>query len=112
MARKLLLSFSLLLVVALAAWAAARARRHQPEWSSRSPAALAELRAGMDAERKYYNNEAREHFQKALELDPQFAIARVQLLKSADGKESKALVDALSATDRSRLTPREAMLVD
>ncbi len=102
----------LLVAAAIAAWAALRAREQQA-WTTSSPAALAELRLGIDAQRKFYWPEARSHFEKALELDPGFAAAALLLLHSGPGKERREqLLAQLAKVDRARLTAREAFLVD
>jgi len=83
---------------------------HRPEWTTSSPQALAEFQAGMEERNKLYMAEARQHFEKALELDPDFAMAKLQLaLDNSNGDEKsrdriKAVVDA---ADLDRLTPRE-----
>ena len=113
--RQLAIATLVALVVAaagIAAWAALRARE-QPEWTTSSPQALAEMRRGMDAYQKYYWQEARGHFEKALELDPQFAMATRMLIRTSDDKKGRAeLRQRLAAADRSRLSPREAFLVE
>lgn len=102
-----------LAAAAIAAWAALRSRE-SPEWTTSSPQALAALQRGLDAERKYYRAEARRHFSRALELDRDFAAAKLWLLRSTPRKapERQQLIASLEATDRSPLTPREAFLVD
>lgn len=114
MPRKLLLILPLLLAGALAAWAALRIAREQPEWTTDSPAALAIARRGLDAERKFYRREAREHYQAALELDPGFAAARLGLLRTTEWKPDQlaGLAAELEAIDRSGLTDRERFLVE
>ena len=47
-----------------------------PEWTTSSPQALEAYLAGEAALRKMYNEEAREHFYHALELDPEFLVAK------------------------------------
>jgi tetratricopeptide (TPR) repeat protein len=103
----------LLAAAAIAAWAALRSR-DKSEWTTSSPQALAALERGLDAERKFYVAEARQHFARALALDPDFAAAKVWLLRSTPRKSParKELIASLEKTDRSRLTPREAFLVD
>ena len=102
----------LVAAAAIAAWAALRARA-QPEWTTSSPAALAEMRLGLDAQRKYYWQEARAHYEKALALDPDFAIAKRMLMRTEVDKERReTLGKQLAAVDRSRLTPREAFLIE
>ncbi|HEV8238554.1 MAG TPA: hypothetical protein VGS57_04220 [Thermoanaerobaculia bacterium] len=96
----------------IAAWAALRTRE-QPEWTTHSPAALAEFRLGMDAYQKYYWQEASRHFEKAMALDPYFAMATRMLMRTDVGKQRSAeLRQRLAAADRSRLSPREAFLVE
>lgn len=113
--RQLVIASLIVLVVAaagIAAWAALRARE-QPEWTTDSPAALAELRLGMEASQKYYWQEAGRHFAKALELDPHFAMAMRMLMRTeSDKKRKEELRQRLAAVDRSRLSPREAFLVE
>jgi len=113
--RQLVIASTIVVVVAaagIAAWAALRARE-QPEWTTDSPAALAEMRRGMDAFQKYYWQEARAHFAKALVLDPHFAMAMRMLIRTTESKELREqLRRQLVAADRSRLTPREAFLVE
>ena len=113
--RQLVIASTIVAVVAaagIAAWAALRAR-DQPEWTTDSPAALAEMRLGIDAQRKYYGQEAQRHFEKALELDPQFAMPKRMLMLGNVPKERRERLRAeLEATDRARLNARENFLVD
>ena len=120
MPRKLLLIVPILAVAALAAWAAIRVSRPADEWTTDSPEALAALERALEAERKLYHAEAREHFARAVELDPQFAAAKVGLLRTTPYLPSdtaalamrKQLLGELAAHDRTRLEPREALLVE
>jgi len=111
--RKQLLVTVLLLAAAIAAWAALRAR-NQKEWTTSSLEALAELRQGLDAQRKYYWPEALSHFERALELDPEFTMAKLMLTRGDTiSKERREKLRAeLARTDRERLTAREAFLVE
>ena len=116
MRRRLTIAVATVVLVAaaaIAAWAALRSRE-KPEWTTSSPQALAALERGLDAERKFYTAEARQHFARALALDPDFAAAKLWLLRSTPRKspERKQLIAGLEKTDRSRLTPREEFLVD
>lgn len=89
-----------------------------PEWTTDSPAALAEFEAATDARMKYYHGEAIAHLRKAVELDPDFVIAKLLLagyLRSemAEGKEeASALYEQVFAADLERLTPRERLMVE
>src|SRR4029079_10626968 len=113
--RQLVIASTIVVVVAaagIAAWAALRARE-QPEWTTDSPAALAEMRLGMEASQKYYWQEANGHFAKALALDPHFAMALRMLMRTTESKERREeLRRRLAALARARLSPREAFLVE
>ncbi|MCG6963463.1 MAG: hypothetical protein LJE95_09375 [Acidobacteria bacterium] len=88
---------------------------HRSEWTTSSPQALAEFQAGMEDRAKLYTAEARQHFERALELDPSFAMARLQVaFESSRGDEQsrdriRAVVDA---AELGRLTPRERFLFE
>lgn len=84
--------------------------RREPEWSSRSPLAVREFNAGLEAERKFYFNEAKGHFERAVGLDPEFTMARLKLAERTNPKfeELKALIER---TDASRLNERERFLI-
>jgi Flp pilus assembly protein TadD len=62
--------------------------RPKPEWTTASPQALAEFEKGLDALQKVYYNEAAKHFEKALQLDPGFVIAKRFLLGTKDSPPS------------------------
>jgi Flp pilus assembly protein TadD len=120
MAKKLLVLLPLLVVAAFAAWAALRASRPEAEWTTSSPAALAALEAGLEAERKYYGVEARQHFTQALELDPGFVAAKVALVRATPREPGVSPGEAprdrwlaeLAEVDTTTLRPREAFLVE
>ena len=81
-------------------------------WTTSSPEALAAFRAGLEARMRYYNTDAQHDFQRALELDPDFAAARVLLLAHTYDKEARTkLIDGLKTTRLDRLSPRERFLV-
>lgn len=115
--KKTLLVVAVLAVAAVAAVAVARwLRPAEPEWTTDSPAALAELRAGQQAVQKLYLAEAADHFWQALEHDPDFAIAKLRAVQLAGSQPERRervaeLIEELKATDLERLTPRERMLV-
>jgi tetratricopeptide (TPR) repeat protein len=84
------------------------------EWTTSSPVALAEFREGQNALMKLYYDEAREHFGRALALDPEFLTARCFLAQlTDDGPESKRkeLLAGLRTADLTRLTAREQFLI-
>lgn len=115
MRKKLVLGLAALALLAgLAAWAALHAARPGPEWTVASPAALAALERGLEAERKYYLAEAHGSFAEAVELDPGCAACRLGLLRTSrlDHDRAEAAAKELAALDRERLNDRERFLVD
>ena len=117
MKKKTLVLLALAILVAAAAAAAVRwLRPERPQWSSDSPAAIAELEAGERAMRQLYHAEAAEHFWRAVEHDPDFALAKLRAVQIGDHPPERRervseLIDELRATDLSTLTPRERLLV-
>ncbi|HEX6203531.1 MAG TPA: tetratricopeptide repeat protein [Thermoanaerobaculia bacterium] len=115
--KKTLLVVALLVVAAVAAVALARwLRPPQPEWTTDSPEALAELQAGQQAVQKLYLAEAADHFWRALEHDPDFAIAKLRAVQLGGSQPERrervaALIEELKAADLDGLTPRERMLI-
>ncbi len=96
-------------VAALAAWSLADRR----EWTTTSKPALRAYQAGLDARMRFYMLDAAEHFRRAIELDPAFAAARVQLLETSGSPDERtSTAEALRAIDASRLTERERYLVE
>lgn len=87
---------------------------HGPEWTTDSPAALAEFEASWDATQKLYHQEAREHLEKALSLDPDFVMAKLRLAEMQrylDAEKADELVAELHKVDAKKLKPREAFLL-
>jgi tetratricopeptide (TPR) repeat protein len=87
--------------------------RESPEWTSSSPRAIEELEAGLEDRSKYYLYDASLHFHRALELDPDFAAARLYLLLSLpEGRERwQELRSGLEEADLGTLRPRERFLI-
>ncbi len=84
-----------------------------PEWTTNSPTALAAFDEGLNARSKYYHVQAREHFWRALEIDPDFVMPKVMLLRSS-GKwsdEQKSFFQELEKIDFDTLNDREILLV-
>jgi tetratricopeptide (TPR) repeat protein len=102
-------------VVLVAVGAALLLSRHRPEWTTTSPQALVEFQKGLDSLNKIYYNEAVQHFQKALELDPNFVAAKrfllVSLQRPSSDDEVKKLLAELGKADLSKLTNRERFLI-
>jgi tetratricopeptide (TPR) repeat protein len=86
------------------------------EWTSSSPEAVTEFQAGIDAQMKLYEEDARRHFRRALELDPGFVMANLYTIDGYrhDGDDAKveALRGKILAADLSTLTPRERFFVE
>lgn len=87
-------------------------RSAEPEWTTESPQALKELELGWDTMMKHYEHESKAHFDRAVELDPDFAIAKLgQLAYTYDDVEKKRLLGELRAADPERLTLRERFMI-
>jgi tetratricopeptide (TPR) repeat protein len=100
-------------VAALGVWRLAAGNR--PEWTTSSPQALAEFQAAMDDSMKMYMGEAQRHFEKAVQLDPDFMMARLELLLTSNQKseDRKAKIKALvEKADLDRLNPRERFVFE
>ena len=105
----------LAVVVLVAAGVTLVALPRAPEWTTSSPEALAEFEAGQAAQRKIYLNEAREHFKKAYELDPDFLAAKLRVARiflEEDPDRAELLFSELMTADLSRLTAREKFFIE
>ncbi len=84
----------------------------QEIWSSDSPEARAALEQGLEARSKHDFWEAREHFRKALELDPEFAVPKALLLEGDLPRgRLQRWASELEAVDLTTLQPHEAFLI-
>lgn len=114
--KKILLLLALVVVAAAAVAAARWLRPDEPEWTTDSPAALAELEAGQQATQQLYAAEAAEHFWRALEHDPGFAMAKLRAVQTGNHPPERRervaeLIEELKATDLDTLKPRERLLI-
>lgn len=85
------------------------------EWTTTSPEALAAFEAGMEAQEKVYFAEAREHFGRALELDPDFLVAKYRYamaLFDEDPEHAQELLDQLATAELPALTAREQFIIE
>ncbi|MEO8277218.1 MAG: hypothetical protein ABI639_13475 [Thermoanaerobaculia bacterium] len=83
------------------------------DWSTDSPAARTAFQAGLDARMRFYLADAATSFRRAVELDPDFAAAKVQLLDlTHDSEEHQSLLAQIAGIDVSRLNERECFLVE
>jgi len=85
------------------------------EWTTSSPEALAEFTAAVDAQMKLYHNDVQAHLERALELDPDFVMAKLvladQVKMDEDGRSASLWNDVVSA-DQSKLSERERVYIN
>ncbi len=82
-----------------------------PEWTTDSPRALEAYQSAIDAGKKRYWADAGRHLERALELDPDFAMARIESAMMNYGPMSPKVGEVIDSLDRSALNEREAALV-
>lgn len=85
------------------------------EWTTSSPEALAAFEAAMDAQMKLYYEDAREYIQRAVELDPDFLVAKLMSADSMyreDKEQAEKVLEEVLAEDISKLTPREQFFIE
>ncbi len=104
---------SLAAVVIAAAAVTLVALPKAPDWTSKSPEAVAEFQAGMDASMKVYYEDARRRYQRAVELDPDFVIANLMAIDMYHDDEEKtaAMWAKVENADLTLLTPRERFFI-
>lgn len=83
------------------------------EWTTRSKAALEAFEKGLEARTRGYQDAAIGHFDRALELDPKFTMAKLYLSRmyAPSNPRSKKLIEELEHTDLEGLRPRERFLL-
>ena len=111
--RKLTLILIGLAVAAMGGALAFHAMHQERDWTTSSDAAREAFRQGLEAEKKLYHNEAREHFTRALELDPDFVIARFKVLTYSPRTPDRAkrIREFVQQTDLERLSAHEQFLL-
>ncbi len=105
-AKWLALAIPVVAVAGLALFVFART----PALSTGSPEARAEFALASEAFSKFYHDEARKHLEKALALDPDFALAKARLsslILAADPERSGRLLGEASSVDLESLSPME-----
>lgn len=84
-------------------------------WTTSSPEALEAFEACLDAEARFYHGEAAAHCTRAVELDPDFVMARLQLARllrhTGEKERAEELYEDLRGMETGELTPRESFLV-
>ncbi|MCG8454631.1 MAG: hypothetical protein MI919_00010, partial [Holophagales bacterium] len=102
-------------VVAALTATALQLSRCEPDmpWTTESPEALAELKQAIEDMERYYWPEAIDHLDRAVELDPDFAAARVMRLffEYSGSPARQPLLDALRQVPTEGLNDRERFLV-
>lgn len=99
-----------LLLIAAAGLAAVYSRGNRDVTTS-SQEAYQAWRDGLENERRFYFKEARVGFARALQLDPQFAMAMIGLARNSD-REQRIALTRRAARERGRLTEHERLHVD
>jgi tetratricopeptide (TPR) repeat protein len=81
------------------------------ELTTTSAAAYEAYREGVTNERRFYMKDAQVAYAKALELDPNFAMAMLRLARQSSKEQAVSLIDR-AARLRGRLNDRERLYVD
>ncbi|MEM8998175.1 MAG: hypothetical protein AAGF23_25555, partial [Acidobacteriota bacterium] len=84
-----------------------------PVWTTPSPEALRAFERGLDSRAKYYWAEATQHFARAVELDRDFAVAKLLLLLTDGGtsEERERWFRELGEAEIGGLSAREQFLL-
>ncbi|MCP4655378.1 MAG: tetratricopeptide repeat protein [bacterium] len=114
--KKYIAWLAVVLIVALGAAVATGAlwlwSAGEAEWTTCSNAARKEFVLGLDDFERYYHVDAAAHFQRAIDLDPEFAAAKLFLSDRPPSEEVRnRLLAELREVDPDSLTPRESFLV-
>jgi len=86
-----------------------------PEWTTSSPAALAEFELALQSKMKLYHPDTIAHLKKAVELDPDFVMAQLMLSEYAkyeEGTNAEELLAKALEADVGSLRPRERCYVE
>jgi len=100
-----------LLLLAAAGVAAALYLSNRRDITTSSDEAYRVYRGAVENERRFYMKEAQAGFAKALELDPEFAMAMLGLARYAEKERALSLIRRADRL-RSRLTERERLQID
>ncbi len=91
--------FILIAVAAIVAGAGILALPQGSEWTTDSKEALAEFEASMEASQKLYHQDARVHLERALELDPDFVVAKVSMAEICRWEDEERATTLMSEVD-------------
>jgi Flp pilus assembly protein TadD len=101
----------IVLLLAAAAGVAAVYTRSNRDVTTSSEEAYQAWREAVANERRFYFKEARVGFARALQLDPQFAMAMIGLARNSEKEQGIALTNRANR-ERGRLTDHERMHID
>ena len=108
--RRLLVSLVVVVLVGVGV-AAALFLTSRREVTTSSAAAYHAYREAIENEQRFYFKDARAGFARALERDPDFAMAILGLARMSDREQAKSLIER-ARRQRDRLTERERLRVD
>ena len=87
-----------------------------PQWTTSSPEALEAFELAMEAQKKLYHNDVRGHLERALELDPDFVMAKMMMADvyrmEGDKELAQEMIEDALAADPSQLRPRERFFLE
>jgi len=112
MRRRALLIVAGVVLLLAAGGAAALLLNSRRDVTTTSGAAYDAYREGLDNEKRFYFKEARVAFARALELDPNFAMAMLGLSHQAKDEDQRLALLRRAAREESRLTERERMSIE
>ncbi|HYK42672.1 MAG TPA: tetratricopeptide repeat protein [Thermoanaerobaculia bacterium] len=101
----------IVLLLAAAAGLAAVYTRNSRDVTTSSEEAYQAWREAVENERRFYFKDARVGFARALQLDPQFAMAMIGLARNSE-KEQRVSLTNRANRERGRLTDHERLHVD
>ncbi len=92
------------------------AMQRGPSWTTDQAEALQQFEAGLEDLMKMYRRDAAEHFRKAVEVDPEFLVAKLfayqnSAMMGADHGLGANVMEELSRADLSAVTDRERFLI-
>lgn len=85
--------------------------RQDEHWTTRSKEALEEFRLGLQDEHRFYRADALGHYARALELDPEFVMARLKVAQLGDPIPREKWLEMLNPIALEDLSEREKALI-